>query len=184
MHAMKVISLVNNRVAFVPVGVLLKSSCRLNRQDVVACSGYEFKPYWQILLRKATRNGNRRQSAKIAYGSQRVRKREAGFQIKRKRRCGDGLRRSDEHVEAFENCVHFLLQDFTNFEGLPVVRGGILFVQIACDLPKRVCKFAQFTGANQGAKRSRRLDLHDKRRRFFPRAFWQGTFFHPAKELS
>src|SRR5437868_11750744 len=41
-------------------------------QDVVACSGYEFKPYWQILLRKATRNGNRRQSAKIAYGSQRV----------------------------------------------------------------------------------------------------------------
>ena len=103
----------------VPIGVLLERPRGLNRGDVVARAGHEPKSNRQILFGETAGNGKRRQPAKVADGTQRIRKGQVGFQIERERGGGNRLRGSHQHVEAFKNGVHFFLEDFARSLSFP-----------------------------------------------------------------
>src|SRR5580704_10620895 len=116
----------NLGMSFVPVGVLLERACRLDNGDVVTRPRQKLQSGGKILIRESAGNGKRWKTAKIPDAAKRIRKDEAGFQIEFQRRGCDGLRSGHEHVERFEQRVHCFLKNFSYFQRLQVVCGGIL----------------------------------------------------------
>src|SRR5215475_13179760 len=108
-------------MALVLVGMQLERARSLDGGDVVSRSGHELQPDGKILFREATRNGERGQAAKIAYGALRIRERQARFQIKRERSGGNKLRKNHKHIETLKKYVHFFLENLAHFKGLLVV---------------------------------------------------------------
>src|SRR6266436_6396592 len=123
--------LANLRMSLVPVGMLLESAPSLNDREIVSRSCDKLQAGGEIFISESTWYRQRRKAAEVADPAQGVWKDEIGFQIQIQRCRCDGLRCSCQHVEGIKQSLHLRLQDFSHLQSLQVVRGGILFVDVA-----------------------------------------------------
>jgi len=128
-----------------PVSMGLEYSSRLDDAKIVTGPAHKLQSDGEILLRETTRNGHRRQPANIAEATERIGKDETGLKIQGQRRRWNRLCRRREHVKRLEQGIHFLLSDFSHLKSLQIIGCGILLVDVAGDLSKRISQFADAT---------------------------------------
>jgi len=101
-----------------------------------------------LLLPETSHNPIDHHDREIADAAEGIWKSEIGLQVGLERSRRNGLSGGHQHVKRIKKRFHLFLQNLPYAERAQIIRGRVLFVDVAGDLAQRVCQFAHPPGAN------------------------------------
>src|SRR5579885_2205703 len=128
-------------MAAVPVGVVLIGASGADDAEIVSRARNELETDGQALIGEAAGNADRRQSAEIADGAQRIGIVQTGLEVEIERSGRNRLGSCCKDVKGAEKQINLLLQTLANFKRSQIVGRGNLLIHIPGDLAQRVRKF-------------------------------------------